>query len=118
MTDVYGTQEQKISELSSDNLTEIKGIGSTTAEKLYSAKIVSVRQIAEMTPEKLSETPGIGLATATKFINAAKNHLESSQKKDFISKSIQIQGETKVESTPIPIEQYEVEKKPVRNPKQ
>jgi len=44
MTDVYGTQEQKISELSRDNLTEIKGIGSTTAEKLYNAKIVSVRR--------------------------------------------------------------------------
>jgi len=109
MTDVYGTQEQKISELSRDNLTEIKGIGSTTAEKLYSAKIVSVRQIAEMKPEKLSETPGIGLATATKFITAAKNHLESSQKEDVVRKSTQIQGETKVESTPIPIEQYKVE---------
>jgi len=109
MTDVYGTQEQKISEFSRDNLTEIKGIGSTTAEKLYSAKIVSVRQIAEMKPEKLSETPGIGLATATKFITAAKNHLESSQKEDVVRKSTQIQGETKVESTPIPIEQYKVE---------
>ncbi len=109
MTDVYGTQEQKISELSRDNLTEIKGIGSTTAEKLYNAKIVSVRQIAEMTPEKLSETPGIGLVTATKFITAAKNHLESSQKEDFVSESTQIQRETKVEFTPIPIKQYEVE---------
>jgi len=109
MTDVYGTQEQKISELSRDNLTEIKGIGSTTAEKLYNAKIVSVRQIAEMTPERLSETPGIGLVTATKFITAAKNHLESSQKKDVVSESTQIQRETKVESTSIPIEQYEVE---------
>jgi len=109
MTDVYGTQEQKISELSRDNLTEIKGIGSTTAEKLYNAKNCIGKEIAEMTPEKLSETPGIGLASATKIINAAINHLESSRKEEVVNKSIQIQGETKVESTPIPIEQYEVE---------
>jgi len=109
MTDVYGTHEQKISELSQENLTEIKGIGSTTAEKLYNAKIVSIRQIAKMSPEKLSETPGIGLATAAKFITAAKNHLESSQKEDIVNKSIQIQGNLKAESTPTPIEQYEVE---------
>jgi len=118
MTDVYGTQEQKISELSRDNLTEIKGIGSTTAEKLYNAKIVSVRQIAEMTPENLSETPGIGLVTATKFITAAKNHLESSQKEDVVRESTQIQGETKVESTSIPIEQYEVEQVIVDEPQE
>ena len=109
MTDVYGTQEQKNSELSQDNLTEIKGVGPTTAEKLYNVKIVSIRQIADMTPEKLSETPGIGLASATKIIIAAINHLESSQKEDFVSKSIQIQGENKVEFTQNPIEQYEVE---------
>ena len=109
MTDVYGTQEQKNSELFQDNLTEIKGVGPTTAEKLYNVKIVSIRQIADMTPEKLSETPGIGLASATKIIIAAINHLESSQKEDFVSKSIQIQGENKVEFTQNPIEQYEVE---------
>ena len=109
MTDVYGTQEQKNSELSQDNLTEIKGVGPTTAEKLYNVKIVSIRQIADMTPEKLSETPGIGLASATKIIIAAINHLESSQKEDFVSKSIQIQGENKVEFTQNPIGQYEVE---------
>ena len=109
MTDVYGTQEQKISEFSPDDLTEIKGIGSTTAEKLYNAKIVSIRQIAKMTPEKLSETPGIGLATAAKFITAAKNHLESSPKEEIVSESIQIQGKIKVESTPTTIEQDEVE---------
>ena len=109
MTDVYGTHEQKISEFSQEDLTEIKGIGSTTAEKLYNAKIVSIRQIAKMSPEKLSETPGIGLATAAKFITAAKNHLESSQKEHIVNKSIQIQGNLKAESTPTPIEQYEVE---------
>ena len=109
MTDVYGTHENIVSEPSRDDLTKIKGIGSTTAEKLYNAKIVSVRQIAEMTPERLSETPGIGLATATKFITAAKNHLKSSQKEDIASETIQVQETIKVESKPTSIEQYEVE---------
>lgn len=109
MTDVKGTQEQKIVDYSRDNLTEIKGIGVTTAEKLYNAKIVSIQQIAKMTPELLSETPGIGLATASKFITTARNHLGSSQKEVVISEPIQIQEETKVESTLTSIEQYEVE---------
>ncbi len=109
MTDVYGTHENIVSEPSRDDLTKIKGIGSTTAEKLYNAKIVSVKQIAEMTPERLSETPGIGLATATKFIAAAKDRLGSSQKEDVVNEPTQVQQAKKVESKPISIEQYEVE---------
>jgi len=109
MTDVYRAHENVDTELSRDDLTQIKGIGTTTAEKLYNAKIISIKQIAEMTPERLSETPGIGLATALKFITAARNHLGSSQKEVVISEPIQIQEETKVESAPTSIEQYEVE---------
>ena len=108
MTDVY---ENVVAELSRDDLTKIKGIGSTTAEKLYNAKIVSVRQIAEMTPDRLSETPGIGLATATKFITAAKNFLEESQNEDFVIDpvSVQIREELIVKSPSPSIERYEVE---------
>lgn len=109
MTDVYGTHENVVVELSRDDLTKIKGIGTTTAEKLYNAKIISVKQIAEMTPERLSETPGIGLATATKFITAAKYFLESSSKEDTVSEPVQVQEEPKVESLPPSIEPYEVE---------
>ncbi len=109
MTDVYGTQESVVVELSRADLTKIKGIGTTTAEKLYNAKIVSVRQIAEMTPERLSETPGIGLATATKFITAAKNYLESSQKESDVSETTQIPDAMKKNSVPDSIEKYEVE---------
>ena len=109
MTDIIGTHESVVVALSKDDLTKIKGIGTTTAEKLYNAKIVTVKQIAEMTPERLSETPGIGLATATKFITAAKNHLESSQKEEIASETIQVQETIKVESKPTSIEQYEME---------
>lgn len=78
MTDVYGTQENIVSEPPREDLTKIKGIGSTTAEKLYKAKIVTVRQLTEVTPEKFSEIPGVGLATAIKIIAAAKTYLSSS----------------------------------------
>ena len=109
MTDVYGTHENIVSEPSRDDLTKIKGIGSTTAEKLYNAKIVSVKQIAEMTPEKLSETPGIGLATATKFIAAAKDYIKGSQKEDVANESTQIQEVVEIEPEPNPFEQFKVE---------
>jgi len=109
MTDTYQALEIKISESSKDDLTKIKGIGTTTAEKLYNAKIVSVQQITEMTPARLSETPGIGLATATKFIAAAKDLLETFQKEVVVSEPTQIQEEIKVKSSPPSIEQYEVE---------
>jgi len=108
MTDVYGTHENMVSEPSRDDLTKIKGIGATTAEKLYNAKIETIQQIAEMTPERLSETPGIGLVSATKFIAAAKNRLEASQKEDNVGENGRIQDSTKVESKPYSIENYEV----------
>jgi len=52
MTDVYGTQKNVVVELSRDDLTKIKGIGSTTAEKLYNAKIRTVKQNPDITPER------------------------------------------------------------------
>ena len=109
MTDVYGTQKNVVVELSRDDLAKIKGIGTTTAEKLYNAKIVTVRQIAEMTPERLSETPGIGLATATKFIIAAKNYLDSSQEENIGNNTPQIQEAVEIESVTTQVEKYEVE---------
>ena len=107
MTDVY--HENIDSEPFRDDLTKIKGIGATTAEKLYNAKILTVQQISEMSPEKLSETPGIGLATASKFIAAAKNHLEGSQKEDIVTEINKIHDTVKDESVSTSIERYEVE---------
>ena len=105
MTDVY---EKIVSKPSRDDLTEIKGIGTTTSEKLYNANIVTVKQIAEMTPSKLSETPGIGLATATKFIAAAKTLLSNSQTAEIVINSQQDFPSVKDESSSEIIEKYEV----------
>ena len=105
MTDVY---EKIVSKPSRDDLTEIKGIGTTTSDKLYNANIVTVKQIAEMTPSKLSETPGIGLATATKFIAAAKTLLSNSQTTEIVINSQQDFPSIKDESSSQIIEKYEV----------
>ena len=107
MTDVYGTHKDVVIEPSRDDLTKIKGIGTTTAEKLYNAKILTVQQIAEMTPERLSETPGIGLATAIKFIAAAKDRLEGFQKKN-IRETTHVQEKEKEESIQDFNEKFEV----------
>ncbi len=108
MTDVYGTHENIVNDASREKLTKIKGIGATTAEKLYNAKIVTVKQIAEMTPEKLSETPGIGLATASKFIAAAKSYLGGSQTDQIAESSPDVVPSVKDESSSELIENYEV----------
>ena len=108
MTDVYGTHENMVSEPSRDDLTKIKGIGATTAEKLYNAKIVTIKQIAEMNPERLSETPGVGLATATKIIASAKTYLSSSQTGVIAKSSPRVILSVKDESSSEISEKYEV----------
>jgi len=108
MTDVYGTQENIVNEPSRDDLTKIKGIGATTAEKFYNAKIVTVKQIAEMTPEKLSETPGVRLVSATKFIAAAKTYLSDFQPNEITQRSPRIVSSVREEFSVENFEKYEV----------
>jgi len=80
--------EEQVDELpqTTDDLTEIKGIGPSTVEKLNARKIYTYRQLAELTPEKLSEAPGIGIATARKFIEEAKNLLGEFQEQNSVNK--------------------------------
>ena len=76
--------EKRVDELpqTTDDLAEIKGIGSGTVEKLNARRIYTYRQLAELSPEELSETPGIGIATARKFIEEAKNLLGEFQEQN------------------------------------
>jgi len=97
MTDIYEKisvepPEEKTITLpqTTDDLTKIKGIGSSTAEKLNTRKIYTYRQLAELTPEKLSETPGVGIATARKFIEEAKNLLGEFQEQNSVNKQNQV----------------------------
>jgi len=58
-----------------EDLTIIKGIGKTVAEKLYQAGITSVHELALVTKERLMKIKGIGSETSMRFIDAAKSSI-------------------------------------------
>ncbi|MFX1594831.1 MAG: helix-hairpin-helix domain-containing protein [Promethearchaeota archaeon] len=62
------------------DLTVIKGIGSSIAEKLRAQGFTSVEDIAKATAHQISLIKGIGLPTAEKFIVNAKTYLRAHKK--------------------------------------
>lgn len=65
---------RKVSQIapSSDDLTDIKGIGPVTAEKLTMAGVTTIAEVAGMRPEELGSTVGASVSTAEKWIASAK----------------------------------------------
>jgi len=72
--EILDTPEQE--ESLKDELSLIKGVGSTTKSMLIEAGIVSVNQLATMTPDALAQVKGFGLGSSEHIINAAKELLE------------------------------------------
>jgi len=66
-----------------EDLTAVKGIGVSVAERLNRFGINSVDIIAQSTLENLAQIKGIGLPMAQKLINAAKSHLRVKRLNDF-----------------------------------
>jgi len=60
-------------------LTDIKGIGNSTAEKLNQIGISTPEQLSKATPETLAEIKGISKNSATKFIMSAQTLIEQSE---------------------------------------
>ena len=58
-----------------EDLTELKGIGPSTALKLNRANINTIKQLADVSPNELSVISGVNINAAQKFITEAKNHL-------------------------------------------
>jgi transcription termination/antitermination protein NusA len=58
-------------------LTELKGVGPKTIEKLEAAGISSIEKLADMTPEQLVEIPGIGEKMVEKIHQAVAAHFEA-----------------------------------------
>ena len=56
-----------------DELTRVRGIGPTAAERLIDAGIKSIEEIANSKPEELAWIKGIGMFSANKII---ENELE------------------------------------------
>jgi len=71
------------------DLTVIKGIGPSAADKLKNAGINTVAQLAGKTPNQLSEINGIGLETARRMINSARESEKNAIKPE---KGVVIEG--------------------------
>ncbi|MBD3215229.1 MAG: hypothetical protein GF311_21660 [Candidatus Lokiarchaeota archaeon] len=80
------SREKKPSIIGSFKLTDIKGIGTSTAEKLRDAGISTPEQLSASSTETLSKINGISENSAERFINAARDLLQGH--KEFISKSV------------------------------
>ncbi len=59
------------------DLSEVKGIGESTALKLRSNGFSSVQNLASSTPERLTSVPGVGISTAQKIIDNAQAYLKN-----------------------------------------
>ena len=57
-------------------LTDLPGIGPTTAQKLIDAGYTSIEAVAVATPYEISQVTGIPLPTAQKIVQAAREALE------------------------------------------
>ncbi|MEE8354333.1 MAG: DUF4332 domain-containing protein [Candidatus Bathyarchaeia archaeon] len=53
-------------------MSDVKGIGKATNEKLEKAGVDSVEALASYDPEALSEETGISAKTCSKLVDAAK----------------------------------------------
>ncbi len=58
-------------------LSELKGIGPKTVEKIEAHGISSIERLADMTPEQLTEIPGIGEKMVEKIQLAVASHFQS-----------------------------------------
>jgi predicted flap endonuclease-1-like 5' DNA nuclease len=67
------------------DITKIRGIGPSVAEKLRSGGFTTVEQIANTTPEQLADIRGVGQANAQKIIEGAQQLLPSKNLNDFPS---------------------------------
>ncbi len=58
-------------------LSELKGIGPKTIEKIEAHGITTIEKLADMTPEQLTEIPGIGDKMVEKIQVAVASHFQS-----------------------------------------
>ncbi|MFX1315413.1 MAG: helix-hairpin-helix domain-containing protein [Promethearchaeota archaeon] len=71
------TEKRQESVSVKEDLTIVKGIGKTVAEKLFQVGITSIRELASIKPRTLMKVKGIGSATAMRLIEAAKMYVKN-----------------------------------------
>jgi transcription termination/antitermination protein NusA len=60
-------------------ISELKGLGSKTLDRLHEHSIETVEQLAQMTPEELTQIPGIGEKTVERIRRVVTDHFERGQ---------------------------------------
>jgi transcription termination/antitermination protein NusA len=73
-------------------LSELKGVGPKTIEKLEAAGIGSVEKLADMTPEQLVEIPGIGEKMVEKIHQAVAAHFEALEAQPATAEAESVEG--------------------------
>ncbi len=68
--------EAKVAEPSQYAISDVKGIGKATNEKLEKAGVDSVEALASYDPEALSDKTGISAKTCAKLVDAAKELIQ------------------------------------------
>jgi hypothetical protein len=63
------------------DITELPGVGPTTAEKLVESGFSTIEAIAVATPQEIAQAAGIPLQTAQKIVEAARQPLTYSSKR-------------------------------------
>jgi len=81
-------------------LTELKGVGPKTVEKLEAAGINSIEKLADMTPEQLVEIPGIGEKMVEKIHQAVAAHFEALELQPAETAGSEVSEELPEEGTP------------------
>ena len=81
-------------------LTELKGVGPKTVEKLEAAGITSIEKLADMTPEQLVEIPGIGEKMVEKIHQAVAAHFEALELQPAETAGSEVSEELPEEGTP------------------
>jgi predicted RecB family nuclease len=70
-----GKKESSKAASITEDLTEIKGIGPSTALKLKKANINTIKQLADVSADELSVISGVNINSAQKFIAEAIKYL-------------------------------------------
>ncbi len=63
-------------------ISELKGLGSKTLDRLHEHGIETVEQLAQMTPEELTQIPGIGDKTVDRIRRVVTDHFERGQQEE------------------------------------
>jgi transcription termination/antitermination protein NusA len=80
-------------------LTELKGVGPKTIEKLEAHGITSIEKLADMTPEQLVEIPGIGEKMVEKIHQAVAAYFEDLEAQAATAPAEPAPAEGQIEAT-------------------